>query len=262
MKKITSILLILSLVFAVFSFVSCGEKPKTAYEIVNEAITNSQQLKKYSCSVDGDITVGAAGITMAMPMSMDIVLDQSDPDNIVCSAGVSTSIFGQTIDMQMYLESDWVYMTMLGESYKVNAKSAEEDLDFSDSVDEILQVLPEELFEGKVMTDNGDGSQSITIELPSEMFAEIFDEAIASAGETAGTTEALENILVSDTKVSITIADGYIKNYDMIYSMETMIEGIAATISVDMSLEYNNIGDGVTITPPAGYQSFPELTEG
>ncbi len=268
MKKLASILLILSLVFAMFSFASCGEgaKPpvssKTAYEIVDEAITNTENADRISASAIMDISIGVSGLTLQMPVNMDMSIDQTDPESPHFRADVSMSIMGQSIDMQMYAEDGWLYITMYGQSYKMSLLDAGDEFDYTDTLDDMVQKLPKEIFEGKTMTKNSDGTQSITLELPSEMFADIFDDAIASVGETAGSAESLDGIKIDNTSVTVTVRDGYLTNYDITFSMEMVVEGMNATAAVDIKTEYKAYGDDVVIEPLEGYESFPELDEG
>ncbi len=267
MKKITSLLLILCIVFTVFSFASCGEgsKPpvstKTPYEIVDEAITNTENADRISASALMDISIGVSGLTLEMPVSMEVSMDETNPEAPIYRVDASTSLMGQSIDVQMYSEDGWIYMTMYGYSYKMSMLDAGDELDYTDSLDDIAQKLPKEIFEGKSMTDNGDGTESITLELPSEMFADIFDDAIASVGQTAGSDEPLEGIKIDGATVTVTVRDGYLTNYDIAFSMEMVIEGMTASAAVDMKTEYKAYGDDVVIEPLEGYKDFPLLDE-
>ena len=65
-------------------------------------------------------------------------------------------------------------------------------------------------------------------------------------------------------QVEITVSeDGYVAEYNMEFDMEMTMSmaGLEVTVSaeVEAEIEIENPGEPVTVTPPEGYQDYPEV---
>ena len=87
------------------------------------------------------------------------------------------------------------------------------------------------------------------------MYADLIDDM-------TDTAEILSaNVQIKDAEVSITVKDGYIQSYSIDYDVVVEASGVTMRYGASASVTYNNPGKTVTITPPAGYQSFPSLID-
>ena len=258
MRKTVSLLLVLLLVASALLFASCRkQQPLMPAEKLQRAIDATQACDALDMTTDMTIGVSVTGISMEIPMHMDVKVKGAQSDSPVASVDMSMEMLGMTMDIPMYIEGEWVYTTMLGESYK--AKATSDDTDYTQMAQSFVNDLPAELLEGKEMTVNADGSESVTVDVPPESFAQLFTGALQLAGDTAGTSDDAGSATVKEATVTYTLKDGLIRKCDMAFSMTVVEDGVQLEMSVQASCTYNAFGDDVVITPPEGYLDYPEI---
>ncbi len=266
MKKLTSLLLILSLAFAVFSFASCGEADKESgspYDNINSAITNTRNLDKFSCTVSTEITGEAMGYEVNLPRIRNITYDMSDPDSVVILAETTITEGDGSSTVQIYCEADWmwVYFSSDGSGYRIQIDKLKSVVEYSQFLSNIIQTLPTDVLDDCVLTDNGDGSQSINLKLAPKKFMDVYNDAISSLVSDVVTVISNKMLNLDDATVSVTIADEYVAAYSLEFSIAPSVFGLTADCSVKATVEYNAIGDDVAITPPEGYLDFQLISE-
>lgn len=253
-KKIVSLLLIACLLCTGIMLTSC-QKPS---DVIEDAIENTQKLDSYAAEMEIAMEMDMGGMQLSIPVTMDMKVQNAQSDTPIMSATISMSMLGTAMDMDMYSDSEWVYILMDGTGYKVNLEDAGDEYDYAGDVDSMVQELPENLMAGKELVENTDGSQTMTIEIPPETFAEVFDELVANINEAAAGGE-LADITISDATVAITVADGYMASQDVRFKMEMSVSGMAMAANAKATLTFKNPGEAVTVTPMEGYQDFPEM---
>ena len=264
-KKLISLLLALTVLCTGLFLTGCGNedvpeetKAKTAFEIIDEALQKTQNLESMDAKIEMEMSMGADGFTMTIPMSIKIMGKDLKAEKPVLSTVISMSMLGQSIEMEIYQEDQWAYMVMDEMKYKLNVKDATDELDYAENADYMLQEIPEELLKDVQPVTAADGSQTFTVNFPEETFDRIYDELIESVGSNMGTD--IEDAKISDAVATITVADGYVTVYDLAFNMEMTAEGVSTTTAVKATCTYNNPGQPVTVTPPEGYQDFEELS--
>lgn len=263
-KRLISLLLALAVLWSGILFTGCGNenapdkvKEKSTFEVISDALKKTENLESMAAEMKMEMNMAAEGMTMSIPMTIKLKGKDMKTDNPVISMVVSMTMLGQSIDIEMYQEGQWAYMVMGDMKYKANAKDMESEYDYTESVDEMLQQIPEELLKDVELVKAEDGSQSVTIPFPADKFAEIYDDFIESVN--SETEVDVGEMKITDSVVKLTIANGYVSVYDVAFTMEMTVEGVTSSTEAKVTLTYENPGQEVTITPPEGYQEFEEI---
>lgn len=255
MKRITSVVLAVCMLLSVMVLASCSETPAS---LVNGAMAKMATLTSVEAKMDAEIKMSMMGIDMTMPIDMHIIMDDVKSEKPVGSVKAEMSFMGESVAMDMYMDgTGWAYMTVAGESYKVNAAEAAGELPLSsDSVTDMIAQFPEDLFEGAVIEKNDDGSKSVELVITAEQYAQMFGEALDGLSTSMGGAVA-----VKDVTMEITVKGGYVVEYDIEFDMDMKVQGMDVSATMDMDIDYINPGKAVTVTPPAGYENFPAIDE-
>ena len=115
------------------------------------------------------------------------------------------------------------------------------------------------------VSDNGDGTRSVSAAISDEEFAEIYQDFIDDMSASAGQEGAVSDLSVSNGKVDITVDEnGYVSVYKVSFEMNLKVESSGVSMDakapVEMAITFHNPGTAVTVTPPDGYQDFPEVS--
>ena len=258
MKKLVAIVLTVCVICTAM-FAGCGPlaKEETTFEILNKATANTQSLDSMSAEMKMEMKMDMEGMTMSIPLTAQVKAKNLKSDSPVMSSEISMSLLGQSIEMQMYQEGDWVYMSIDDMNYKTSASEAQSEYDYTDNMNDMLQVIPEDLLQDIEMIKNEDGSASVTVAIPDDLFVDIYADFIAGVNESAGAD--IDEMKISDAVVTVTVANGYISVYEMEFAMEMTVADTATKTEVKASVTYEDPGKDVEITPPEGYQDFEEM---
>ena len=256
MKKFTSLILIVLSLLMMLSLASCNKE--TTSEIINNAVKKTNALKEYEAKMDIVIDMSMAGMTMNIPMNVVTKVKNADTDTPTVLATTKTSVFGQEITTETYMDDEYVYVSMDGEGYKMSIEDSDGEYDYASDIDDMLKNLPNDLIENIELTKNNDGSLTLNVNIPKEAFVEIFDDFVEDMNEASGGA-SIDGVEISNCKVAITVKDDYIKNYDISFNMEMTVEGMKTNSCVTAKMEFVNPGNAVTITPMDGYESFEEF---
>ncbi len=270
-KKLFSLLLALCLVFTGCFLASCDKEnadddDNDVSSEVNETVAlfskaykNTEALDSLETTLDMNISMTMNGQTFDIPMIVDMKIKDASSANPTMFADYSISMPGQSMVMQVYMADGWIYMLQAGTGYKVNAEVAGDDYDFSQDREDIMKSIPDKFFKDVEPVQNADGSQTITLDLSGEDFADLYKEVVDSVKETSAVDDSYD-ISLKDAKIVVTVKDDYISVYKLSFKMDMTIDSQAVSTDVNMSATYKNRGDAVSITPPAGYESFMDIT--
>ncbi len=258
MKKITSILLAALMIVSVMALASC-KKPETPESLVNGAIEKTNAYDAYEIDMLMEMSMNVMGMEMTIPLDMHVMTSGEKEDNPITSMNMTIELLGMSSTVDMYSEGDWAYITADDESFKMNLEDAKEQVGSTDT-SYLESIIPADIFEGTEIIENEDGTKSVELVIPDDRFTEIFPTMLDSMTSTMGTGTAAD-IKISNAKITITVADGLIKGFDMTFDMEMTIEGIAVTASAKVESDYLAFGEDVVITPPEGYLDFPDYSE-
>ena len=235
-------------------FAGCGTK--TPAEQITEALNKTQALDSMDAEMTMTVTMAMQGITIELPITMDIKGEALKSDSPKMDIEMSMTVMEETMKMEMYMEGEWAYYVMDDYKYKMKVSDLESEEDYSDSVDSLVQDLPEELLKDIKLEEKSDGSKSVTIDISADKFSELYKDIMEGMNSSAGA--GTDNVKITDCSVTLTMKDGYITEYAMRYDMEMTVEGVSVTANAEAAVVYKNPGSKVTVTPPEGYQSFEE----
>ena len=260
MKKIVSLILVLSL--AAMLFVACNTQ--TTEQLFNGAIEKTAKLDSMDAVMEITMDMTANGQTITIPMTYTILSQGLTGDSPVSLLGATISMssgdYSYDMEMQIYTEGDWAYVSADGLNYKMKMEDLQGETGVSDQSDAMMQKLSEDLFKDVTPVKNSDGSQTVTVSIPTEQFADLFDEMIDSMTSNAGV--AVDDLTISNAQAVITVKDGYVTTYKISFTMGMTVEGVQIETNANASITYNDPGKQVTVTPPEGYQNFEELSLG
>ncbi len=258
MKKITAILLVMCLMCGALMLTSCTE---STAEMISNAVKNTNELDSFEAEMEIDITMTAQGMEVSVPMSYDMKAKDLQTDKPIIGADVKTSMMGMKIDMEIYTDGEWAYISTGGAaemSYKQKMDSPDFNYDMAGSAQSMVKEIPAELLENVEVKKNDDGSKTVELSISDEDFKELFEDVINDAAADSAGEADIDDIAIKNAKVSVTVADGYVKSYELSFDMDMEVEGTKMTAETEMSIEFKSYNKELTITPPEGYEKFED----
>ena len=258
MKKWLSMIMVLALLVCL---TACGEnaatnaddgkkdEPVDLYTVVKEATEKTLAATSYEAKMVYVVDTDMFGTQMKT--TADLVLTYNGEEIGVDGKSVVEMMGSKTeTPCQYYYDGEYLYMTMLGEGYKI-AATEEDFVEEVGSFNEYIVVLPEELFEGIT----GD-AENVVLTLDETTLKNLYGEAL---GEEIG--EELSDITVKDGKITLSVKDGYLSTFNVSFTCEVGT-GEEDTVTYVFSQEttFTQYGD-VTVTPMEGYEDFEEMDD-
>ena len=258
MKKWLSMIMVLALLVCL---TACGEnaatntddgkkdEPVDLYTVVKEATEKTLAATSYEaksvCVLDTEMFGTKMNTTSDLVFTCNGKEVGVDGKSVVEMMGSKTET-----PLQFYYNGEYLYMTMLGEGYKMLVTD-EEFKSQAGHPGEYIVVLPEELFEGIT----GDAS-NIKLTADDATIKSLYGKAI---GEEIG--EDLSDITVKDGKITLSVKDGYLSTFNVSFTCEiTMGEEDTVTYACSQATTFTKYGD-VTVTPMEGYEDFEEMDD-
>ena len=258
MKKWLSMIMVLALLVCL---TACGEnaatnaddgkkdEPVDLYTLVKEATEKTLAATSYEAKMVYVVDTDMFGTQMKT--TADLVLTYNGEEIGVDGKSVIEMADSKTeMPCRYYYDGEYLYMTMLGEGYKI-AATEEDFVEEVGSFNEYIAVLPEELFEGIT----GD-AENIVLTLDETTLKNLYGEAL---GEEIG--EDLADITIKDGKITLSVKDGYLTAFNVAYTCEIdMGEEDTVTYVFSQETTFTKYGD-VTVTPMEGYEDFEEMDD-
>lgn len=244
------------MMLSVMMLASCGETPAS---LINSAMANMAQLDSLEVKSNLEAKTNVMGTDMTLPVVTRVQMTGAQGDSPVVLMDMEVSMMGITSKTTEYNDGEWIYISVDGINYKVDNVNKSAMLFNGVSAKTLLQELAEDLLQGAKIVKNEDGSKTVALTIPAAVFTEMYAPMLNNLNKTVGTAE--DAMTVSDADVKLTVKDGYLTKYEMNYTVDMVVEGMDASASMAMTAEFLNPGQDVTITPPAGYQDFPELDD-
>lgn len=269
MKRILSLLLVIFMLFSMLCLASCEEEETSSSSeesstqseqarLLSSAIMKNEELDAYiaKMTIRVDVTIGQMMLTI--PMTIDMVVENAKSENPVLSAIMTTTMLGQKQTTKVYNDGSWLYLEKNGEGYKVKPEDAGDEYDYVGDLEDIIKDLPEDALSLAGLKIKDDGTVEIAVALADEQFNQLFADAVATAG---GTQFDLDGVDLSNGVVKVAIdKEGFIKTYELQFSLEMTVEEQATTANVTAKVEFNGRGEGIKAEPMQGYQAFEEAT--
>ena len=257
MKKLLSLVLALSmLIGATFALNSCSKdtppEELTPERMVTLALEKTNALNSYAGKMDISMTLNMSGQTILIAMYANMKVQDAQNDNIKAQTDLTMSMMGSTMTATSYSDKDWVYSVSADGNYK---QKIEEESDQLAQMDSIMQTLPSEVYEGVEAVKNEDGSSSVTVAIPDNVFNETYAELLETVKSSFSSQNA--DVTIANAVVTVKVKDGFVAKYDITFDMTVSVSGTTGVVDVVASVEFTQY-EGVTVTLPTGCENFPE----
>lgn len=251
MKKLTSILLSISMVLALSG---CGGGADGA-AIYEEANKKTQELTSLDVSYTMDMTMKQGEETMDVSSTMNMKMDAIDSpaDLRIFGEGVTSSA-GQNVDTKMYYENGYYYMEAAGQKIKYT-------MDFEamlEAAEQSVGANMDAAYMKEVKVSKNGDDQILTFTADASKMDSYVQEVMGNMGTMAG----LEGVSYTIKEVSgeATVnKDGYFSKVNITMSMDMTMGSESVSVDMHMDTVYNNIGQPVEITAPADLDSYQEI---
>lgn len=253
-KRMISLITALCIICGLLAACGSESESKSTAETINEAIKKTQALDSITAEMETQMDMVMEGMTISVPTTTEIKAKGLQGDNPVSSSSLSTIVSGESVDLELYQEGEWIYFVLNDWKYKVGVADAKSELGYTNDVNGMLKELPAELLQDVTPIQNENGSQTVSLSIPDEQFAVLYSDLIAQYD--MGSDADVSEVEISNAGMTVTITDGYVSFYDMEFTMTMEINGVSSAIGIKVTINYKDLGTEVTVTPPADYQTF------
>ena len=287
MKKIIALLLALSAIFTMAIMTSCekeepeaepqtkeevtttpdasekAEEPKAEEPKAEEPVKELSLYEKVSGAIKNTLASTSFEAKVASKTESDIMGNKSSAskDLTVKTAGANISVLGTKneydydFEVKYYYDGSWMYFDVYGEQYKRQAPLDEFSAE-AGGVHGAIVEIPEAAF-----ANASDNNGVIEIPLDEATVETLYNSTIvALVQDIVG--QDLNQTTTKDAKISLTISDGYIADYNLSLMTEIVVGNDRAAYTFNQSIKLSNYGQIAAIEFPAGYQNFSELDWG
>jgi hypothetical protein len=254
MKKILTMFLAFAMAF---SMTACagGKDAKTIYD---EATKKTSELTsmEVTSTVNTQMTQGENKTEMKMDLDMKIA--DINKEGMRYSAEGTTSVMGQDLDISMYYENGYYYMTSMGQKVKYA-------MDLDEMMKQVKQSTEGASLDSSYMkeiTAKKDGdNQVITFTVDAQKMDSYVKDLISQMGtELEGVTYNIKEV-----KGEATVnKDGYFSKSKINMSLDMTAQGETISMVMDTDAAYINPGQAVEVTAPdlEGYTEVDPNTLG
>lgn len=251
MKRIVSLVLALCMLVGVaLSLTACSQSPE---EMVAEAVAKTNELDSYAGKMKILMSMEISGQKMDVNMFTDMKVQNANGDDVKTQMDLEMELLGSKIRMTSYSDKEWVYMVSSDGNYK---QKIEDNANEINQMDTIIKDLPADLFEGVEVVKEENGTNSITIAIPDDVFNEIYADLLETVGENLSVQGG--EVTISDAVVKINVKDDLITTYDITFVLTRTTNGLTVVADVTASCEFTQYG-GVFVELPTGYENYPEM---
>ena len=275
MKKLIAILLALCTILSICMLASCNDASnaaddddddkksssstkteETLYDIYAAAAKKMDEAKTVKSVITQSEKKNTLGTVSTSSTEMNMTLDVNNTEKPMMYIDAKATTSGMTMDMDVYYDGEYMYVSMMGMGYKQKV-SFDEAQDSSGSFD--ITKVPKELFDAAKSEKNEDGSRKITINITNDQFKTSYKEILLRHFADVISGEDLTNVSVKDAKIEIAIADGFITAYSINYKAEYTVGTDVISYEISESAVLSDYNKPVTITPMEGYKNFSEI---
>jgi len=234
-------------------------EPVDLHALVSAAMKKTNEATSMSAVMTMDMAMDVMGTKTETNMTFNIQASMADPEKPVISMAGTMNIMEQEMPYSYYYDGEWMYVLVYGEGYKMRA-SLEEFQQEAGGTGELMVDLPKELFEGVTATTE-DGVTKVELTANSDAFKNLYNEMLKELfADVLG--ENTDPVVVDEVKIVVSVADGYVKGFDMSFKASYTIGEDYIIYDVTESVVYESINEEVTPTPPEGYENFGEMDWG
>lgn len=240
------------------------EAPLNAYTLYTDAVAKMLAAKSYDAAATN--VVKQEGMDMTSTQRSNVHLVMLEEDGIMQSlSDVTVSVLGQTVTASEYYDGSYAFYAANGA--KLKQKCSKERYLTQKKVLSSREFLS---FDEKAMRDAAADEKGDTVIISATVAADTVKAQLADLmGGLDETLSSLGEMSFADPQLKMTIdKDGYIKEYTLVIDtsipLDTTGDGTTAgeyKVSLEMSIVFNKLDNGVSITPPDGLDAYQELPE-
>ena len=262
MKRIRIAALCLAFLMVVcLFFTGCsakkGSTEATAYQLVKSAVEKTQALD--SCQLDMDLTIKTSllGMEMEVPMNYKMKMAGLKSGDVRADGSIKMSAFGETADIGVYVDKQYVYVNTGEQKFKVKADATEAaTYNVINTYDDMIQALPEDVLKDVTIQKADNGTRTVSVQLSEEKFNEVYKKFVSDVAEGALSIEETDSLNMKFANIALDISvnkDGYISEYKIAFDMDIKIgaEGLNYTQTVNISSDCRYIDPGKDVTVEA-----------
>ena len=231
------------------------------YDTLSAAIEKTLALTDYSLTRYGTMEMEFSSMYTEILYRDDMYVKNEDSNSITLRETLQLQAFNALTYYDVYYENGFYYITTDTQTGKVPKYQIDE------APSELIKPVLTEAFVLINKDSVIESSSRVTEDSETEFYFLLdetyfrlnFSSQIDTYLELLGT---VENPKITEPEVYIYVTeDGYISCYDVVYYLEGTLVSNGAKVNILTTIydtfEFNAIGEDVTITPPTGYQSFP-----
>lgn len=231
------------------------------YDTLSAAIEKTLALTDYSLTRYGTMEMEFSSMYTEILYRDDMYVKNEDSNSITLRETLQLQAFNALTYYDVYYENGFYYITTDTQTGKVPKYQIDE------APSELIKPVLTEAFVLINKDSVIESSSRVTEDSETEFYFLLdetyfrlnFSSQIDTYLELLGT---VENLKITEPEVYIYVTeDGYISCYDVVYYLEGTLVSNGAKVNIFTTIydtfEFNAIGEDVTITPPTGYQSFP-----
>ena len=274
MKRIIAFLLAVVMLVGMMALVGCdkdnenpgsGNNPNTdnnqnnvtdVYALVTAAMKKTMDAKSYIGAIKQTVTENLMGNTSTVKADYTLKASLGDPAKPLMGLDGEIEMEGEKMPYTYYFDGAWMYYVMYGEGFKAQA-TMEEFKEDAGGIDSLFTDLPKAIFDGVTAKTEGNTTK-VELTADSETIKAMYTELITDMFyDVVG--DIITPVVVSDVKIVVSVADGYVMGYDLSFKSSYTIGSDSVSYDYSQSVVFESIDKAVTITPPDGYENFMEM---
>lgn len=158
-----------------------------------------------------------------------------------------------------YYDGSWMYYTMYESNFKQQA-TLEEFANEAGGIAAMLVELPEAAFANATKADNG-GETAVELTLDEATVKTAYRGTVVKIfNDILG--DMIDPVVISNAKLNVTVANGYIKAFSLTFTGEYTAGKDKVTYNFNQTIDFANVGQGVTINLPANLSDYMEMDWG
>ncbi len=254
MKKTLTMFLVFAMAF---SMTACAGA-KDAKTIYNDATKKTSALTSMDVTSTVNTQMTQGENKTDMKMNLDMKIADINKETMKYSATGTTSVMGQDLDISMYYENGYYYMTSMGQKIKYA-------MDLNEMMEQVKQSTEGASLDASYMKEisaqkDGD-NQIITFTVDAQKMDSYVKDLIAQMGTN------LEGVTynIKEVKGEATVnKEGYFSKSKINMSLDMTAQGETISMVMDTDATYNNPGQTVEVTTPdlEGYTEVDPSTLG
>ena len=232
------------------------------YEVYKQAMEATEARQSGKDTMKMEVSYDISGVSFGVKATQNLAYTGKTLDDEILM-DMQMELMGQNVTNVVYYKERTAYMTVMGQKVKSPITSQEElneALSLDESGTDDLE-LTEENFKEATLTDNGDGTQTLTAELSDEVAASFSKELLESM------EIASDSLEIETFSLVMTIRDKVLVNIKMDIKVSASMEmpdmndptntvSTQTDMAISVEMTYSSPGEAVTIDPPADLDSY------